>query len=68
MDEREGASSSSMETEKEMDDRRGAEENGPTARFSPSQAKESVSRSFYAKQLVTPEWMVDIPADLRSNW
>eukprot|EP00242_Pyramimonas_sp_CCMP2087_P014178 CAMPEP_0198218704 /NCGR_PEP_ID=MMETSP1445-20131203/70703_1 /TAXON_ID=36898 /ORGANISM="Pyramimonas sp., Strain CCMP2087" /LENGTH=394 /DNA_ID=CAMNT_0043895857 /DNA_START=64 /DNA_END=1244 /DNA_ORIENTATION=+ len=64
------ASVSSMEMEKEGTRENGGQkgENGETARYSPSCTNQDSSRSFYATQLVSPEWMVDIPQDLQKNW
>jgi hypothetical protein len=64
------ASVSSMEMEKEGTRENGGQkgENKETARYSPSRTNQDSSRSFYATQLVSPEWMVDIPQDLPKNW
>mmetsp|Transcript_37205 Transcript_37205/g.71346 ORF Transcript_37205/g.71346 Transcript_37205/m.71346 type:complete len:446 (+) Transcript_37205:164-1501(+) len=46
----------------------GSENVKEPTRLSPSRAGMEHSRTFYATQLASPEWMVDVPADLRANW
>ena len=40
----------------------------PKGRAPPHRINGMHPREFYAKQLMQPEWMTDIPADLGSSW
>eukprot|EP00854_Cymbomonas_tetramitiformis_P028018 gene28018-34651_t len=54
-----------MESEMDMGDTPATD---AVQRYTVSRGGESHSASFYAKQLMSPEWMVDVPTGITTDW